>query len=188
MKSAKSRLRKAVRQNEANSRDAKLRKIMNSENTQNSTRSFHALVRMQRKSDSSKTRSLVVDGTKYESQEDICTGWRAHFHDLATPKDNPRFDYRYLNNVKTDVIHIEEICFRSSGPIDLVTKEEMRKALTKLKNKKATDSFGLMSEHFTLCPDEIVPVLVNMVNSIFRLRRVPYLLKEAILTPVYKNR
>ena len=53
MKSAKSRLRKAVRQNEANSRDAKLRKIMNSENTQTSTRSFHALVRMQRKSDSS---------------------------------------------------------------------------------------------------------------------------------------
>ena len=44
-----------------------------------------------------------------------------------------------------------------------------------------------MSEHFTLCPDEIVPVLVNMLNSIFRLRRVPDLLKEAILTPVHKK-
>ena len=63
----------------------------------------------------------------------------------------------------------------------------MKKALTKLKNNKAADSFGLMSEHFTLCPDEIVPVLVNMVHSIFRLRRVPDLLKEAILTPVAAN-
>ena len=63
----------------------------------------------------------------------------------------------------------------------------MRKALTKLKNNKAADSFGLMSEHFTLCSDEIVPLLMNMVNSIFRLRRVPDLHKEAILTPVYKK-
>ena len=54
--------------------------------SENSTRSFHALVRMQRKSDSSQTRSLVVDGTKYESPESICTGLRDHFHDLATPK------------------------------------------------------------------------------------------------------
>ena len=44
-----------------------------------------------------------------------------------------------------------------------------------------------MSEHFTPCPGEIVPVLVNMVNSIFRLRRDPDLLKEAILTPVHKK-
>ena len=96
---------------------------------------------------------------------------------LQLQKDNPRIDDKYLNNVKTDLIHIQEICFRSSTPIDLVTEDEMRKALTKLKNNKAADSFGLMSEHFTLCPDEIVPVLVNMVNSIFRLRRVPDLLK-----------
>ena len=146
--------------------------------SENSTRSFHALVRIQRKSGSSQTRSLVEDGKKYESPEDKCTGWRDHFNDLATPKDNPRFDDQYLNNVKTDLIHIKEICFRSATPIDLVTEVEMRKALTKLTKNKAADSFGLMSEHFTLCPDEIVPVLVNMVNSIFRLRRVPDLLNE----------
>ena len=56
-----------------------------------------------------------------------------------------------------------------------------------LKNNKAADSFDLMSEHFTLCINEITPVLMDLVNSIFRLRRVPDLLKDAILTPVYKK-
>ena len=93
----------------------------------------------------------------------------------------------YLGSVKTDLIHIEEICLHSSKPIDPITEEEMRKAITKLKNNKAADSFGLMSEHFTLCIDGIVPVLMNLVNIIFKLRRVPDLLKEAILTPVYKK-
>ena len=125
-KKAKARLRKAVRQNEAKSRELKMRKIMDSENC---TKSFHTLVRMQRKSDSSQTKSLVVDGTKYESSEGICSGWSDHFHDLATPKDNPRFDGQYLNNVKADLIHLEEICRRSSKPIDPVTEVEMSKAL-----------------------------------------------------------
>ena len=46
MKKAKTKLRKAVRQNEAKSREAKMRKIMDSEN---STKFFHTLVRMQKK-------------------------------------------------------------------------------------------------------------------------------------------
>ena len=71
MKKPKTRLRKAVRQNEAKSREAKMRKIMEREN---STKSFHTLVRMQRKSDSSQTRSRVVDGTKYESPDGIYFG------------------------------------------------------------------------------------------------------------------
>ena len=184
MKEAKIQLRKAVRRNEAISRESKMKKIMDNEN---STKSFHALVRMQRKTDSSQTRSLTVNGTKYDSSEGICSGWQDHFHDLATPKDNPKFDESYLNNVKSDLLHIEEICHQSSKPIDLVTEEEIRKALAKLKNNKAADAFGLMSEHFSLCINEISPVLVVMVNGIFRLRKVPDLLKEAILTPVYKK-
>ena len=159
-------------------------KIMDSEN---STKSFHALVRMQRKTDISQTRSLTVNGIKYDLPEGICSGWRDHFHDLATPKDNPKFDECYLSNVKSDLVHIEEICYQLDRPIASVTEDEIRKALTKLKNNKAADSFGLMSEHFTLCIDEVIPVLRVMINNIFRLRQVPDILKEAILTPVYKK-
>ena len=36
-----------------------------------------------------------------------------HFYDLATPNDNSRFDYHYLNRVKTDLSYIEEIYYRS---------------------------------------------------------------------------
>ena len=154
---------------------------------ENSTKSFHALVRMQKKTDNSQTRSLTVNGIKHDSPEDICTGWRDHFHDLATPKDNPKFDECYLSNVKSDLVHIEEICYQLDRPIASVTEDEIRKVLTKLKYNKAADSFGLMSEHFTLCIDEVVPVLRVMINNIFRLRQVPDILKEAILTPVYKK-
>ena len=154
-------------------------KIMDSEN---STKSFHALVR-----DNSLTRSLTVNGIKHDSPEGICTGWRDHFHGLATPKDNPKFDESFLNNVKSDIVHIEEICNQLDKPIAAVTEEETRKALTKLKKNKATYSFGLMSEHFTLCIDEVVAVLRVMANNNFRLRQVPDMLKDATLTAVYKK-
>ena len=44
-----------------------------------------------------------------------------------------------------------------------------------------------MHEHFTYCTDEVVPYLVDIVSEIFSLRRVPDILKEGILTTVYKT-
>ena len=127
-------------------------------NSENNTKSFHALVRIQRKSNSSQTSSLVVDVIKYESPKDIhaFAGWREHFQDLSAPRDTHIFNDQYLNKVRTDLIDIEEIYYHSSQLSTPVTEEEMRKALAKMKNNKAADSFGLMSEHFTYCTDEIV--------------------------------
>ena len=88
---------------------------------------------MQRKTDSSQTRSLPVNGPQYDTTEGICSGWRDHFHDLATPKVNPKFDESFFNNVKSYLLLIEEICHQSSKHNDLVTEEEIRKALAKLK-------------------------------------------------------
>ena len=44
-----------------------------------------------------------------------------------------------------------------------------------------------MSEHLTYCTDEITPYVVDLINNILSLRRVPDILKEGILTPVYKK-
>lgn len=184
MKTAKVNLRKTIRQCEAKARDEKLQNIMDSENN---SKSFHTLVRMQRKSSNPQTRAIVVAGKEYDTPESVCTGWREHFLDLSTPKENPQFQSQYKDRVKTDLIHIEEICRLSSEPITPTTEQEIRKTLKNLKNNKAADSFGLMSEHFTYCTDEVVPYLVDLVNEIFSLRRVPDILNEGILTPVYKK-
>ena len=83
----------------------------------------------------------------------------------------------YRDTVKADLIHIEEICRRSSSPIVPTSEQEIRKALKIFKNNKAADSFGLMSEHLTYCADGIVSYVVDLVNNIFSLRCVPDRLK-----------
>ena len=131
-----------MRQCEAKSRDAKLQNIMNSENN---SKSFHTLVRMQRKSSSPQTRAINAAGKSYDSPEGICSGWQEHFLDLSTQKENPQFHSEYQNRVKADLIHIEEVCRLSSDPITPITDQEIRNTLKTLKNNKAADSFGLMS-------------------------------------------
>ena len=72
-----------MRQCEAKARDEKLQNIMNSEN---SSKSFHTLVRMQQKSSNPQTGAIVVAGKAYDTPEDMCSGWREHFLGLSTPK------------------------------------------------------------------------------------------------------
>ena len=132
MKSAKTNLGKVMRQTEAKFREDKMRNIMNCENN---SKSFHTLVRMQRKSSYPQTISLVVGHKAYESVEGICSGWREHLLDLSTPKENTQFDSEYRDRVKADLIHTEEICRRSSSPVVPTSEREIIKALKNLKNE-----------------------------------------------------
>lgn len=72
--------------------------------------------------------------------------------------------------------------FTSKKYADVLPSRSLNK-----KYNKAADSFGLMSEHFTYCTYEIVSYLMDVVNNIFSLRCVAYILKESILTPVYQK-
>ena len=126
MKQAKSILRKSIREANALARESKMRTTMNSEIN---SKSFHSLIKLQRKSNCGQTSSLVVDGVSCESPKEICDGWMTHFDNLATPKQNHNWDQIYASPVETDLSHIENICIVINKPVDPASSDEIKKAL-----------------------------------------------------------
>ena len=124
MRDAKTNLRKLTRQANARDREVKLQNIMDNENN---TKSFHALVRQQRKSNSNQTTSLAVDGVICESPKEICDGWTNHFKTLATPKLNQNWNLEYSSTIENDLIHIENICTLQNSQIQPVSQSEIKK-------------------------------------------------------------
>jgi hypothetical protein len=49
-----------------------------------------------------------------------------------------------------------------------VSEEEVIKTIKKMKTGKSADSNGICAEHFKYGADEIVPVIVNIINKIFK--------------------
>ena len=75
---------------------------------------------------------------------------------------------------------------RDSVPIEKVSEEEVIKAIKKMNTGKSAESDGICTEHFKYGADEIVPVIVNIINKIFRDLDIPEKLKSGGVTPVLK--
>ena len=133
-------LRKEKRQESARQRKDKVEEIMN---TQNDSKTFYKLIKEQRKTSSTQTQSLVVDGKSCETAEEICGGWSTHFQKLAIPLEKASFDAEYKAQVGSDIENITSICETERQPIKTITEKEVCNALRKLKNNKAMDSLDL---------------------------------------------
>ena len=64
-------------------------------------------------------------------------------------------------------------------PVDLVTNEEIKEAIQKLKNNKAADYMGLSAEHLKLGEEELNENITVLINEIITLAEVPPILKMA---------
>jgi len=67
------------------------------------------------------------------------------------------------------------------------TAEEITKAVSSLKLRKAAGPDGLMAEHLSIGGDTLVIWLMNILNSVVELEAVPSFLKIGYLVPVYKS-
>ena len=184
MRKAKKNIRKEQRLEAARQRNKKVESIMDSSND---TKTFFKLIKEQRKTSSTQTETLVVGNKICNTDQEICDGWALHFQDLATPLQNERFDPDYKQQVDEDIQCIRSICEGTSKPITPVMMEEVRKALGKLKNNKAADAMGLTSEHLKLGGQALVSFLTDMLNHLIQTKRVSVVLKEGIVTPIYKK-
>ena len=140
MRKANRSIRQKQKREAARRRDQQIESIMAAEND---TKTFFELVKSQRKTSREQTDKLTVDGQVYESGEEICQAWASHFQKLALPLENENFDSEYKKLVDMDIDSITAICEAESNKIDPVTEDEVRKALSKLKNNKAVDTMGL---------------------------------------------
>ena len=175
MRKAKKRLRSEQRRAAAQRRDTKIESIMAAGND---SKVFFGLVKSQRKTANVQTDSLKVNGILCETPEEVCQGWATHFQNLASPLQNEKFDSDYKRLVDMDIESISNICEGESKHITPITEKEVQKALNKLKNNKAMDSMGLCSEHLKIGGHSVVTFVTGFVSIV---------LKEGILTPVYKK-
>ena len=184
MKEAKRCLRSEQRREAAKRRDEKIETIMNAEND---SKTFFRLVKSQRKSSFNQTDSITVDGESFETTQEVCQGWVTHFQILALPQQKENFDKEYKELVDQDIESIQSICEAAERPVKPVTQEEVQKTLNKLKNNKAMDSMGLCSEHLNLGGQTVTEFLTGMLNCLIRSKAVSVVLKEGLLTQIYKK-
>ena len=72
-------------------------------------------------------------------------------------------------------------------PVELVTNEEIKKAIQKLKNNKAADYMGLRAEHLKIGEEELNESITDLINEIITLTEVPPILKNGHLTQILKK-
>ena len=184
MRKAKKRLRSEQRRAAAQRRDTKIESIMAAGND---SKAFFGLVNSQTKTANVQTDSLKVNGILCETPEEVCQGWATHFQNLALPLQNEKFDSDYKRLVDMDIESISNICEGESKHITPITEKEVQKALNKLKNNKAMDSMGLCSEHLKIGGHSVVTFVTGLVNHMIESKTVSIVLKEGILTSLYKK-
>ena len=156
-------------------------------NAEKIPKTFFRLVKSQRKSSSNQTDSITVDGESCETSQEVCQGWTTHFQKLALPLQKGNLDEEYKELVDQDIESIQSICEAVEPPINPVTQNEVQKALNKLDNNNAMDSMGLYSENQKLGGQPVTEFLTGMLNCLIRSKAVSVVLKEGLLTPIYKK-
>ena len=146
---------------------------------------FHKLIRKQRKTPLSSPTELMVNGKVYE--ENFIDAWTEHFSNLAVPKSNPHFDEQYKEQVETDVKAIHNLCENISTHHVPITKFEVSKAIDELKNKKAKDEDGLVSENLKLAGPWLSSFLASTINRMVKSRNIPDIIKSGIIHPIQKK-
>ncbi len=106
---------------------------------------------------------------------------------LAHPLQNDRFDQAYLERIHTSITARSIASEHFSDPVVPASQDEMKKIVMSLNRKKAPDKHGLTAEHLQFAGGLFITILTYIVNEILRLRVIPDMLKDGILTPVLKK-
>ena len=145
---------------------------------------FYKLIRRQRKLPNVTPSELNVNGVIHK--ENLIDAWTEHFSKLAIPSDNPHFDDSYLTQVTEDIEKIHTIC-DNLAPHLPITKFEVNKAVSQLKNKKAKDENGLIAENLKLAGPHLISFLTSLINCIIKSSKIPNAFKGGILHPIHKK-
>jgi hypothetical protein len=144
-------------------------------------RLFHKLVRNDRKQGNDVIMDLNVNGIQYEGEENIITGFREHFRQLATLDPVMDIDNKYEENKI-----INEIVADKNIPN--INSDEIMKAIRPINRGKSADYHGPTIEHIANAGKDMENLLLVITNEIFRQGKVPETLKVGLLTPIFKNK
>lgn len=149
---------------------------------------FHRLVNKQRGRLSSFVNELHVGEDVYRSQDDILSGWRQHFKQLATPTNESCFDTDHRRLTEMELREIKALCQNPNDSELPISEEEVLSAIKSLNKGKSADIYNISAEHLAFGADNVVPVLTKLLNKMLHFGIVPDSLKLGVLTPVYKRK
>ncbi|MES9884558.1 MAG: reverse transcriptase family protein [Sedimenticola sp.] len=181
---AKRTLRKEQRRLASRKKTEKIESIMNS---RDNSKRFHTLVKQQRKSSQTAIKVLKVNDQTLETDEEISRGWASHFQMLANDLSNEHFDDTLKQTFKDDVGHIQKTCETLDTECEPIRDDEIINALKKLNTNKAADTMDLTSEHLKLAGSKGTMFLKDLLNHIIKEKHISPILKEGLLTPVFKK-
>ena len=90
--------------------------------------------------------------------------------------------------VERELAEIIDVREASKSDYSLMEEDEVEKALKSLNKGKAAEIFVLTTKHLACASNELIPVLTALLNCIFHVGDLPYLLKLGLLTPIFKKK
>ena len=133
-------------------------------------RLFQKLVRNNRKKGNDVIIDHNVNGIQYEGEENVITGFREHFRQLATLDPEMDIDNKYHNMVEEEIKIINEIV--ADNNIPNINSDKIMKAI----------------KHIANSGKDMENLLLVITNEIFRQGKVSETLKVGLLTPIFKNK
>ena len=144
------------------------------------------LIIKQRRSLRGCIQDLYIDNKTISGEDNILQGFKNHFANLAVPSYDQIYNYQYSTNIEQETDNIIELV--KSVDILKPTKEELNKASSSIKRGKASDIFDLTVEHFIYGGYALFDYTHSIILAIFESGIVPDMIKEGLLSPVFKNK
>jgi hypothetical protein len=106
---------------------------------------------------------------------------------LATPKTVSEFDAEYMGSVTRRNI-VLQLRKENTDLLPHITTSRIAAYISRLKDNKAPDEYGISAEHLKLAADTVAPIIQTLIEKIVADGSIPEQLKNGIITPVYKNK
>ena len=117
--------------------------------------------------------------------DDLPNARAGYYEHLATPQENPAYDQAHYESVMTQIKLIYSLAKNEGMRIPHVTDDQCRNIISRLKQRKAADIYGLSAEHLQHAHPNVSVIIAYIINKIIDASEV---LKTGIVTPVYKKK
>ncbi|KAK3558095.1 hypothetical protein QTP86_009456 [Hemibagrus guttatus] len=114
------------------------------------------------------------DGRVLTSEESVQRRWKEYFEELMNEENEREKRVEGVNSVEQKV--------------DKIRKDEVRKALKRMKSGKAVDPDDIPVEVWKCLGEAAVEFLANLFNRVLESERMPEEWRRSVLVPIFKNK
>ncbi|KAK3521503.1 hypothetical protein QTP70_007968 [Hemibagrus guttatus] len=114
------------------------------------------------------------DGRVLTSEESVQRRWKEYFEELMNEENEREIRVEGVNSVEQKV--------------DKIRKDEVRKALKRMKSGKAVGPDDIPVEVWKCLGEAAVEFLANLFNRVLESERVPEEWRRSVLVPIFKNK